>query len=140
MSERLVITHGDDGPIVESLWRGVPHNRNLCLGCDRSVMKIAIHRLVYTFEPCDCEEVSYHHLVERLWHPACYRANASPADPEWDAATARMRIDAGPVELVQSPTDPGDIGEPRIVSEDGVTYVVVPDFEHWGSSSGQDQP
>lgn len=37
----------------------------------------------------------------------------------------------GPVVISQSPTDPGDIGEPRITVADGVTYVSVPEFELW---------
>lgn len=72
MSERLVITQGDDGPILESLWRGVPHNRSLCPHCGDRIDRIPIHRLVYSFEDCACEDVGYKHLVERLWHPACY--------------------------------------------------------------------
>jgi hypothetical protein len=82
MSERVVLTQGDDGWIVESLWRGVPHNRNLCPGCERdSIMRTAIVNLVYTFMPCECPEVEYRHLVERLWHPACYVESVHP-DPD----------------------------------------------------------
>ncbi len=72
--ERLVITMGDDGPIVESLWRGAPHNRNECPHCDKSVMRTAVVNLVYSFMTCDCDQVNFQHLVERLWHPACYIA------------------------------------------------------------------
>jgi hypothetical protein len=40
----------------------------------------------------------------------------------------------GPVVIVQSDTDPGDIGEPRIVynyGSDQETVVVVPSFSLW---------
>ncbi len=82
MSERLVITIGDDGPIVESLWRGVPHNRNVCPHCGESVMRTAIVNLVYSFMPCRCDQAAYEHLVERLWHPPCYTAALTPTGDE----------------------------------------------------------
>lgn len=37
----------------------------------------------------------------------------------------------GPVVIVQTDTDPGDIGEPRIVHADDETIVFVPSFEYW---------
>lgn len=37
----------------------------------------------------------------------------------------------GPVVIVQSDTDPGDIGEPRMVESDGETIVIVPSFDLW---------
>jgi hypothetical protein len=37
----------------------------------------------------------------------------------------------GRVVISQVPTDPGDIGEPRISTADDVTYVSVPEFELW---------
>jgi hypothetical protein len=43
---------------------------------------------------------------------------------------SELRLD-GPVVIIQSLRDPGDIGEPRTVTEDGVTYVTVPSFDHW---------
>lgn len=81
MSERIVLTPGDGGWVVESLWRGVLHNRDDCPGCDRSVMRTAIVNLVYSFMECGCDKVEYPHLVERLWHPACYAA----ALAKWEA-------------------------------------------------------
>lgn len=72
MSERVVLTQGDEGWIVESLWRGAPHNRNECPGCGQSIMRTAIVNLVYTFMECGCDQATYKHLVERLWHPDCY--------------------------------------------------------------------
>lgn len=37
----------------------------------------------------------------------------------------------GPVVIVQCDTDPGDMGEPRIVSDDDETIVFVPSFDLW---------
>ena len=38
---------------------------------------------------------------------------------------------SGPVVIVQTDTDPGDIGEPRIVHTDDETIVFVPSFSLW---------
>src|SRR5689334_16006348 len=46
------------------------------------------------------------------------------------SAVQELRLD-GPVVIVQSLTDPGDIGEPRVFEADGVTYVTVPSLDHW---------
>jgi hypothetical protein len=78
-------------------------------------------------------------LSEFLHNDRCrdIRATALPS-PEPSAATTfwsepdpELRIEEGPVVIVQTPTDPGDIGEPRVVEADGVTYVFVPDFVLW---------
>jgi hypothetical protein len=45
--------------------------------------------------------------------------------------TRELYIEKGPVVIAQTRTDPGDIGEPRIVQFDGVTHVCVPDFDRW---------
>ena len=45
-----------------------------------------------------------------------------------------MRL-SGNVVIVQCDEDPGDKGEPRIVSEDDTTYVFVPAFELWPSAA-----
>ena len=37
----------------------------------------------------------------------------------------------GPVVIVQTDIDPGDIGEPRIVHADDETIVFVPSFDYW---------
>ena len=44
----------------------------VCPGCKQDVMKIAITKLVYVHEPCDCELSVYRHLVEQLWHRECF--------------------------------------------------------------------
>jgi hypothetical protein len=53
---------------------------------------------------------------------------AQPATPAW-SATRELRIEQGPVVISQVRTDPGDMGEPRVLESDGVTYVAVPDFD-----------
>lgn len=45
---------------------------------------------------------------------------------------SELRLD-GPVVLIQANDDPGDMGEPRQWSEDGIHYVVVPSFALWPS-------
>jgi hypothetical protein len=37
----------------------------------------------------------------------------------------------GPVVIVQTDTDPGDMGEPRIVHAEGEVIVFVPSFDLW---------
>ena len=75
MNERLVITQGDDGPIVESLWRGAAHpGQRECPGCHASTDRIAIIKLMYVFRDCSCDQSNYTHLVEQTWHPTCFVA------------------------------------------------------------------
>jgi hypothetical protein len=38
----------------------------------------------------------------------------------------------GPVVIAISETDPGDMGEPRSFTSDGVTYLTVPPSKAWG--------
>lgn len=52
-------------------------------------------------------------------------------DPEVWTPTRELRIEAGPVVIAQTRTDPGYMGEPRTFVSDGVTYVSVPDFDLW---------
>lgn len=47
----------------------------------------------------------------------------------------QLRIERGPVVVVQCDTDPGDMGEPRVVRDDGETIVFVPSFELWPSDA-----
>lgn len=49
---------------------------------------------------------------------------------EW-TPTRELRIEVGPVVIAQTRSDPGDMGEPRVFSSEGVTYVTVPDFDLW---------
>jgi len=44
---------------------------------------------------------------------------------------SELHIENGPVVIVQTPTDPGDMGEPRVITADGETIVFVPSFDLW---------
>lgn len=48
----------------------------------------------------------------------------------WNDELRRLELD-GHVVISQTPTDPGDIGEPRVSIADETTYVSVPEFELW---------
>jgi len=53
------------------------------------------------------------------------------ARPTWpDTADAELEIE-GPVTIYQTGTDPGDMGEPRILTEDHRTLVAIPSFSLW---------
>ena len=43
-----------------------------------------------------------------------------PEPPTWTGDTLRIE---GKVEITQTDTDPGDMGEPRVVTADGVTVI-----------------
>jgi hypothetical protein len=43
---------------------------------------------------------------------------------------SELRLD-GPVVVIQSPDDPGDMGEPRQWTEGDTSYLVVPSFDRW---------
>lgn len=45
----------------------------------------------------------------------------------------------GPVVLVQSDTDPGDMGEPRELIDDGATVLIVPSFELWAAAGAVEE-
>lgn len=49
---------------------------------------------------------------------------------EWDDDMRRLEL-RGHVVISQTPTDPGDFGEPRVSTVDDTTYVAVPEFELW---------
>jgi hypothetical protein len=57
----------------------------------------------------------------------------SEARPAWitDDRGPQLHIE-GSLVIFQTATDPGDMGEPRIVTEDETTYVAVPSFDLWG--------
>lgn len=57
-----------------------------------------------------------------------------PLAAQWDDSTRRLEV-GGRVVISQTPTDPGDIGEPRVSVMDDTTYVSVPEFELWPTDS-----
>jgi hypothetical protein len=55
--------------------RGAWHKhgeQTVCPGCGASCMSTAMVQIVYAFRVCDCGDPDYAHLVEQLWHGACY--------------------------------------------------------------------
>lgn len=42
--------------------------RRTCPACGEALDRLAMVKLAYTFEPCDCRAAPYVHLVEQLWH------------------------------------------------------------------------
>jgi hypothetical protein len=49
----------------------------LCPGCSESVDTTGLPELAYTFGTCTCDAAGYPHLVERIWHMACF-GDAAP--------------------------------------------------------------
>lgn len=43
-----------------------------CPMCGEDVSRIAVVKLIYTYATCECGEPDYTHLVEQLWHKACF--------------------------------------------------------------------
>jgi hypothetical protein len=55
------------------------HGRpDACPGCGAPMSTTGITRLVYTFEVCSCGEPGFDHLVETLWHRACFSTAPCP--------------------------------------------------------------
>ena len=51
-------------------------NQDACPECGKDT-NVAIVTLVYTFEVCKCGRPDYDHLIEQLWHRACFVGSAS---------------------------------------------------------------
>lgn len=66
----MIITHGSD---LIRIWPKCHKYRGECGRCGEDVLRVGITSLVYTFEPCDCGEWPYIHLVETLWHRVCFQ-------------------------------------------------------------------
>lgn len=49
------------------------HRRQDCPVCKRGCTTIALVKLVYAFEPCDCGTPTYTHLIETLYHRECFK-------------------------------------------------------------------
>ena len=50
-------------------------SKSTCPGCGESVNRVGLTKLVYVFEPCDCDHMPYTHLTERLWHAQCFKSS-----------------------------------------------------------------
>ena len=61
-------------PTAEQVLKDAYHHpdRYKCPACGDDVSRIAMVRLVYTYEPCDCDIADYTHLVERVYHRECF--------------------------------------------------------------------
>ena len=45
---------------------------SVCPECKEDAGRIGITSLVYVYEPCDCSEASYTHLVPVIYHRKCF--------------------------------------------------------------------
>lgn len=45
---------------------------SICGPCSLDVSRTALTELVYFFGECECEQVPYLHLTERVWHRSCF--------------------------------------------------------------------
>lgn len=67
----MIPTHGKD---LAKIWRP-EHSRNrLCPRCGEPIDHVGLPELVFTFEACGCDEASYTHLTEKVWHRSCFVA------------------------------------------------------------------
>ena len=44
----------------------------ICPECGGDCREVALIKLVYTFEVCNCGKIGYAHLVEQLHHRSCF--------------------------------------------------------------------
>ncbi|MBV1929810.1 MAG: hypothetical protein KUG81_09915 [Gammaproteobacteria bacterium] len=61
-------------PTAEQLIEEVKHHPrgHGCPVCGEDCGPVAMVYLVYTFEPCDCDQANYVHLVEAVYHRQCF--------------------------------------------------------------------
>jgi hypothetical protein len=71
-----IVTHGGD---LARIWRPEHPRDSRCVRCAESCSTVALTKLAYTFEPCDCDSEPYVHLTERLWHRDCLAAHEAGA-------------------------------------------------------------
>lgn len=67
-TERLLLTSTVDGWVVEPFLPGHKTDRAKCPECGEVLDRIAVTKVAYTFESCDCEAAGHAHLVEQMWH------------------------------------------------------------------------
>ena len=64
------------------------HRRGECPKCGGDVSTIAITKIVYTHAACACGVPEFVHLVEVLWHRACYEPLVCEDFVAWPAPKA----------------------------------------------------
>lgn len=57
--------------LIKSWNRGHP-TRDFCPVCGEDCSGVALPKLVYTFEVCNCGSPPHEHLIEQLWHRGCF--------------------------------------------------------------------
>ena len=60
---------GADVPLMGNHPEG---DRRKCPIDGSDLMRVGITGLAYTFELCNCLAADYTHLVEQMWHRACF--------------------------------------------------------------------
>lgn len=73
----MIPTHGGD---LARIWRPEHSRNSLCPRCGNSINSVGLPELVFTFESCGCDEASYTHLTETVWHGVCFVIDRA-ADP-----------------------------------------------------------
>ncbi len=56
-------------------------NKKDCPGCGKAISNVALVKLVYAFEPCDCDVCTYKHLVETIYHRDCFAGEVFRMQP-----------------------------------------------------------
>ena len=63
-------------------WSKICGHGSICPACAKHCERVALTKLVYTFEVCTCSATNYPHLAERLWHRDCFAAGVAKATSE----------------------------------------------------------
>ena len=81
------------GKVLFDFWeaRHGHDSADACPGCDAPVTTAGITKLVYTYEVCDCGFPDFDHLVETLWHRACFSTAPCPGFTPFRVRGARGR-------------------------------------------------
>lgn len=56
---------------------------NICPKCQEDLSRVALTKVVSTFESCDCGDPEFTHLVEQSWHKTCFLQQA-PANHQYE--------------------------------------------------------
>lgn len=79
-AERAGAPRRPTGADLVSQWTHDHPRRTVCPRCETDCCRTGLHKLVYTFETCDCDAAQYPHLMEQIWHRACLaKAETDPS-------------------------------------------------------------